>query len=420
MRAQQLVEQALIRENFKVSPTASVQLQGTLNEAGASVTRETRSVSLNFHTGEHTESDKQGKAKQVEDCKWEERDVAYLVSKGKLVLNLTALDAKAQSALFTQLISPYYSQESMVAGPRQCGNQTYTVAAGQLQDRGAILAHLVDRAVAEAVRYAAGYDERREVLLAVDNELKPGNAQALGGNWLEALTAWTEAPIKPKETDKEAARQYNLGVAHEALAATSMRNESFDEATTHLNEAEKSYSQALGLDRDEKYFRDTLARLQRDRAVLEKEQEHQFLKQAEAASLAPAPPAEPAAPITVSIPLEGWPPGEAEAVHDFRVYVRLRLGAQKGDVSEAFKQKLVASAPDYGVKEGIAMQVVDSEAKRLLVLQQNMDKYREDFKDVASDGMVSPDERAMLLKRQKTLHLSDDQVKEVEAQFPVR
>ena len=190
-------------------------------------------------------------------------------------------------------------------------------------------------------------------------------------------------------------------------------------AATQQNVKELGQKAAAATE-DATMTKEQLARLQRDRAVLEKEQEHQFLKQAEAASLAPAPPAEPAAPITVSIPLEGWPPGEAEAVHDFRVYVRLRLGAQKGDVSEAFKQKLVASAPDYGVKEGIAMQVVDAEAKRLLVLQQNMDKYREDFKDVASDGVVSPDERTMLLKRQKTLHLSDDQVKEVEIQFPVR
>ncbi len=419
-RIQQLIEQALTRENFKVNSFARTSLEGSLNEAVASVEWQIRSASFRIHTGEHTEYDKKGKPKQVEDCKQQQVNVTYLVSSGDLSLNLTALDAKTQSVLFTELLQRTYHQESAIAGPKLCGNQAYTLSSDQLQDRRAILARLADQAVAATAAIVAGYDEPRSLLLAVDNELKPGNAQALGGNWRGALEVWKEAAITPDNPEKEAPRQYNLGVAHEALAVAAMRNDDLDGAKEHLDAAEDGYKQALTLDPGEKYFRDTLERLQADRAVLKKQQEQQLLEQSEAANLAPSASAPPVAPITVNIPLEGWPENEKESLHDFRAYVRTRMGAQKADLSEAFKQQLVASGADYGVPEANALQVVDSESRRLLVLKQNMQKYGEDFKDVAADGTVSADEREVLRKRQKTLHLSDAQVGEVESHFAVR
>lgn len=419
-RIQQLIEQALTRENFKVNSFARTSLEGSLNEATASVEWQIRSVSLRIHTGEHTEYDKKGKPKQVEDCKQKQVNATYLVSSGDLSLNLTAFDAKSESVLFTQLIQRSYLQESAIAGPKLCGKQAYTLSADQLQDRRAILARLADQTVTATAAIVAGYDEPRSLLLAVDNELKPGNTQALSGNWRGALEVWKEAAITPENPEKEAARQYNLGVAHEALAAAAMRNEDLDGAKDHLDAAENGYKQALTLDRGEKYFRDTLERLEAGRAVLKKQQEHQLLEQSEAANLAPSAGARPVAPITVNIPLEGWPENEKESVHDFRAYIRTRMEAQKADLGEAFKLKLAASGADYGVPEAPALQVVDSEARRLVVLKQNMQKYGEDFKDVAADGTVSADEREVLRKRQKTLHLSDTQVSEVESHFPVR
>jgi len=417
-RLQQFLEQALIRENLNVSPEAQTQLQCTVNEAEASVRRERRSESVNVRTGEHTEYDKDGNAKQVEDCKYQKADVTYLISSGHVALNVTATDTKTQTVVLTQLVQRDYRQESAIAGSKKCRGEGYSVAAGQLQDAPSILSELSDQAVVDTVKLAAGYDEPREVLLAVDNELKPGNAQALGGNWQQALDTWTSAAIRKTET--EAARQYNLGVAHEALAAVAMRNDSLDEATAHLNEAEKCYAQALKLEAGEKYFRDTLTRLHEDRQVLQKEMEHQFLEQAETASTAPAESAAVAAPVTSPIPLDGWPEGESDVVHEYRMYVRTRVGAQKDEPSEAFRQKLVASAEDYGVKQGVALQVVDSEVKRFLVLRQGVEKYKEDFADAAADGIITPDERAMLRKRQQILRLTDAQVKEVEAPFQVR
>lgn len=414
-----MLEQELIRGNFKPVPNAQTILQFTVNDASAAVEQQTRLESVNVHTGSHYVYDKKGNATEVEDCKWQEHQVTYLVSSGSLSVNLLISEAQSKAVVLSRVLDPRYQAESDIAGPTKCGGQGYGVSPGQLQSPPTIHRHLVERVVSETSRLVLGYEEPRTVLLAVDNELKPGNAQAAGGRWQEAFETWKNASLKANDKDKEAARQYNLGVAHEALAAAAMRNESLDEATSHLNDAEKCYTQALSLDPGEKYFRDTLRRLQVDRELLRKEQEHEFMKQA--ASMTTAAPQEvPSAPLTVNIPLEGWPEGETEVVHDYRVYVRTRVGAQRGEPSEALKQKLVGSAVDYGVKEGVALQVVDSEVKRFLVLRQNVEKYLDDFKDAASDGGISAEEREMLGKRQKILHLSDAQVKEVEARIQVR
>ena len=411
-----LLEQSLLTANFKPTPSAQTAIQFTVNDISSSVRQERRLQSVNVHTGSHTQYDKKGNATEVEDCAFQEQEVTYLISSGTLGATLQVTDTKSQAALLTQVLNPTYQVESDIAGPQKCGGQGYGISAGQIQDPQTIRRWLVQRAVTETTKMVVGYDEPRRAMLAVDNELKPGNSRALAGNWQQAFDTWKSAAIKESDRGKEAARQYNLGLAREARAAAAMRDEKLDEANSDLNEAEKCYSQALSLDPGEKYFREILTRLQRDRAVLKQEQEHQFLK--EAASVAASVPvnAAPPPPTTSTIPLEGWPEGEADVVHDYRVYVRNKIAAQKEGPNEPLKQKLLATAADYGAKEGVALQVVDSETGRLLVLRQNLQKYLEDFKDAAADGAITAEERTMLKKRQKTLHLSDAQVKEVESQ----
>ena len=121
--------------------------------------------------------------------------------------------------------------------------------------------------------------------------------------------------------------------------------------------------------------------------------------------------------MTSDIPLDGWPENESPAVHNFRAYVRKRTESQKQEPSESFRKQLVAEGSDYEVKEGTAMQVVDSEVKRFLVLHQNMEKYRVLFKELCDDSQITPDEREVLSTRKKTLHLPDNLAKQVEMQF---
>ncbi len=415
-RLQQLIGQKLILGNFQVLPAAPTQLQVTVNVAQATVESQTRSQSVYAHVRFRSEYDKEGKPRRVEDCEFREGSVTYLMSTGSLLVNLVATERETQAVLFTREISQQYSEESQTHGPKLCGGATYGVKPTQLRDPQSILARLSGEAVTSVVRLVAGYDEPREVLLAVDKELKSGNAHALGGNWQQALETWKTAAIQASKRKKEAARQYNVGVAHEALAALAMRRDDFDLASQTLEEAEQCYARALELDAGEKYFRDTLARVQQDRAVLHKEQEQHFLKQAEIANLSPAK-LEPEEPLKVSIPLEGWPDGESDLVHNFRVYVRARLENRGEGADEEFQAQLIAEGKEFEVKEGIAMGVVQSEVDRCLVFRQNQQKYREFLRELASDGVVSADERNILRIRQKTLHLSGDMTGRVEAEF---
>jgi hypothetical protein len=253
------------------------------------------------------------------------------------------------------------------------------------------------------------------VLLAVDTGLKPGNAQAVAGAWQDALDTWTNASARSKAS--EAARHYNLGVAHEVLAALNMHNWELNDASSHLFQAQESYSQALKLDPQEKYFRDTMARLQIERQLLQ-----QQLQQASEEGAAPASAtarSSAAAPPSTTVPIEGWPSGESSASHDYRVYVRTRLSAEKGQPTDALKQQLLSSAADYVVDSETAVQVLNSEVQRSDALRRNMETYRADFQAAASDGVITTEKRQMLHRRQQILHLSTDEVKEIESRFKV-
>lgn len=412
-RLQHFLEEGLMRENFKLTPSAPTLLQCTLTDATASLDTTTRSESVNVHVGEHTEKDKKGKTKRVEDCKFRTVPVTYLLSSGHVAMDVKALDTETQGVLMSQLVEHAYRQESPIGGPPKCGGESYGVQHGQLQDPLAILGLLGDQAVNDTLGLAAGFDETREVLLAVDDELKPGNAQASAGNWQAALDTWTSVAVRSSAA--EAARQYNLGVAHEALAAAGMHSGELDAAASHLSQAQECYAQALQLDPDEKYFRDTLTRTEGDRQLLQQEMEQASAEDAANAGAAPCRPAPAAAPL--AIPLEGWPPGEPNTTHDYRVYVRTRLSALPGQPADALKQELLAAAGDYSVKPDEAQRVLDSETQRLAVMQRNLDQYREDFQAAAADGLITSEKRQMLRKRQQILHLSDAQVKAIEAKF---
>ncbi len=410
-RIEQSLEEGLLRSYFKVTPDARTLLQCTLTDSTAHLEPAVREESVNVHVGEHTEQGSDGKPKIVEDCQVRNSLVTYLVSVGHLAMDVKAKDTRAGTLLMNQLVERGYRRESAIFGPRRCGGASYGVLGAQFQDPFVILGFLGDEVVNDTLTLATGFDEPREVLLAVDDPLKPGNAQAVAGAWREALDTWTSSSAHNKPG--EAARLYNLGVAHEAMAAMAMRNWKLDDAASHLFESQESYSQALKIDPEEKYFRDTMARLQIDQHLL-----HQQLRQAsEESDGASGRPGKPAPGSSSAAPLDGWPSGESAPVHDYRVYVRTRLGAEKGRPTEALKQALLAGAADYGVEPDAGLRVLDSEVERASVLRQNLETYRADFQAAAADGLITPDERQMLRKRQQILHVSDNQAKEIESQF---
>ncbi len=410
---QHLLEEGLAQQNLKVTPNARTLLRCTLTDAAASLQTMSRLESMNVSLGMHTEQGQNGKTKQVEDCKAQRVRVTYLISSGHLAMELKATDTRTQTLLMDQSVDRIYRQESPIGGPPKCRGANYGVRQGQLQDPLAILSLLSEQAINDTLSLATGFDEPREVLLAVDDELKPGNAQAKAGAWHEALETWTNTSTNTRET--EAARQYNLGVAHEVLAAMAMRNWTLEDAASHLYAAQECHTQALKLDPDEKYFRDTVARLRADQQLLQQQLEQTSAE--ESANLDTAPRRIAPSPAALTIPLEGWPAGEPEAVHEYRLYVRTRLSVHKGRPTEALRQELLIGATDYQVESYIAVEVLDSEVQRLAVMQQNVEKYRADFQAAMAGGTISAEDREMLRKRQQILHLSDEQVAEVESQL---
>lgn len=401
----QMLHQSLVRENFDVAPRARTRLQCTVSEAVALVERQTRWESANVHVGERTEKDAKGKEKRVEDCRTQQAEVTYLVSAGSLTVHVAASDLAKQSVLFTLPVRRLYREESVVGGPQRCGGKGYGILAGQLQDPHAILMRLSEEAVAAIVPPVAGFAESKGVLLAVDDELKPGNVHAQAGNWDRALALW-QAASAPKP-QIEAARQYNLGVAREALAGLALKIGDLEQAAAQLASATEAHDRALMLDPGEKYFRDSVTRLFEVRQVLEGFREHRSLEGAETAG----------AGAPLGAPSESAPAGEARAVRDFRMFARQRIMVERWEPSEEFQRKLAARGTESGVTPETARQVVDSEVKRFLLLRQNQQKYQEFFEELVADGFISSSERATLRDAQRSLGLSDDQVKEVETLF---
>jgi hypothetical protein len=136
-----------------------------------------------------------------------------------------------------------------------------------------------------------------EALLAVDGDLKNGNRLAEAGLFQEALAEWNRKVLKG---DKEAARQHNLGVAHEALAYKLIPES--PEHLAALQLAAESYKKALALDPGEKYFSEPNDRVQESigyattatRQVGER-QRYQEQRAARKAAPPPAPVSAPAA-----------------------------------------------------------------------------------------------------------------------------
>jgi tetratricopeptide (TPR) repeat protein len=401
----QMLHQLLMREDFKVTPRARTKLQCTVSEAIALVERQTRWESVNVHVGEHTEKDAKGREKKVEDCKTQQAEVTYLVTSGSLAVHVTASDLTKQSVVFTLPVRRLYREESAVAGPQRCGGKGYGIPPGQLQDPHAILLRLSEEAAATIIPLVAGFAESKTVLLAVDDELKPGNVHAQAGHWDRALALWEATSTRKPEI--EAARQYNLGAAHEALTGLALKTGDLEQAAAQLAKATEAHDRALTLDPNEKYFRDSATRLFQVRQVIDGFREHESLERAETAG----------ARALLSAPGEGAPEGESRPIQDFRMFARQRIMAERWEPSEEFQRKVAARGAESDVTPTVARQVVDSEVKRFLLLRQNQQKYQELFEELADDGSISTSERATLRNAQRSLHLSDALVREVEMQF---
>ncbi|HLA77175.1 MAG TPA: hypothetical protein VJU18_06315, partial [Vicinamibacteria bacterium] len=157
--------------------------------------------------------------------------------------------------------------------------------------------HLMAGAGHRAAAAVSFTGEPLEVLLAVDGELKPGNALAESGRFDEARAEWSRLALKG---GKEAARLHNLGVVHEGLAYRLPMSD--PQHRQHLEEADRLFQQARRLDPDEKYFAPPLDRIQAsldaatagERFLAELTRSRQARAAAHKPAAPPPPPARPA------------------------------------------------------------------------------------------------------------------------------
>lgn len=166
--------------------------------------------------------------------------------------------------------------------------------------------YLVEQAARHAAAAVSFSDDPVEALLATNGELKDGNRYAQAGLWKQALGAWVD--MRPLKGDNEAARQHNIGVAHEALAYALPQ-----ETTEHRAELEQArdfYLKARDLDRGEKYFAEPIQRVETSlvyagnaqRYAEDQQKWHEARERRAAAPAAPPAAAAPAVPAPPAAP----------------------------------------------------------------------------------------------------------------------
>jgi hypothetical protein len=223
--------------------------------------------------------------------------VSYRVAEGSLS---ATLEIQAEDGSQTRDAGASYSQRFKKDGS----------VPAEARSEEALRRFLVDEAAGNAVGLVAYGSDPVEVLLAVDGELKPGNRLAEEGHFDSALVEWQRKTYKG---DKEAARQHNVGVAHEALAYGFRPHT--PEHLAELQKAREFYRSARELDSGEKYFKDPLERIERSlryaeaAAQLRAELDH-FSQSRSAREEAPAEPAPPP-PAPVARPAAAAPPPAA-------------------------------------------------------------------------------------------------------------
>jgi hypothetical protein len=173
----------------------------------------------------------------------EEQSVSYTrrLEEGRIEARVTVVHG---SSTRSSVVSARYSFESPKK-PQDAPSAEWL--------RGALATELGAQAAA-VVSYGS---EPVVVLLAVNGELQEGNTLAKGGRFEDALRLWSARTLKGRA---EAARRHNMAVAHEARAYR-LPLESEDHRL-ELEAARDLYRQAVGLDPAEKYFKESLERLE--------------------------------------------------------------------------------------------------------------------------------------------------------------
>ncbi|MBL8293368.1 MAG: hypothetical protein JNN08_16085 [Bryobacterales bacterium] len=357
-----------------------------------------------------------GKPMMVDIYDMRDVPVEYWDARGTLALQVTVHDG-AGALLDSFDADGAYQRKVEVAVNRVATNKE------TLPTEEALQAELIEQAASDIRKRYTKTTEPVEVRLTVDDPLRPGNAQAMAGQWKEALASWSAAAMKKNPGD----RAYNMAVAHEALAYQvydASRNP--DDSQESFQKAIQLYEEALRSDPGEKFFRqamercgqmkanftrakdqyaaqERLAQLEVAKAEAKQQQEEEKRKQQEEA-----------------LAELNSKRADTQDEADFRTIARGRLKSLNGEqVSADFQTKLVAFGRDaYKLEELPARRVVHQEIERKKRMGANLELYKQTFADlVGADKALDANDRSALNRLAARLELAPDEVKPIEAQF---
>lgn len=360
-----------------------------------------------------------GKPMMVDVHQMRDVPVQYWEAHGALALQITVHDSTG-ALLDSFDADGAYQRKVEVAVNHVATNKERLPAAAALQ------AELIDQAAGDIRKRYTRTTEAVEVRLTVDDPLRPGNAQAMAGQWKEALASWTAADLKKNPGD----RAYNMAVAHEALAYQAYdASRNPDDAQESFAKAIELYEEALRSDPGEKFFREAMERCGQMKANFARAKDqyaaHERLAQLEAAKTEAKQLAaeEKRQQREETLAELNSTRADTQDEADFRTIARGRLKAVNGEqVPPDFQTKLVAFGKDvYKLEELPARRVVHQEVERKKRMRANLELYQQTFADlVGADKTLDAGDRSALNRLAARLELTPDEVKPIEAQFQFR
>jgi len=418
-RAEQLkllVQQALAKEfSFTdQNPDAVVKLSVLGYEPIRTRTytqTETRSVKV----GEKTTYDKNGKPHKQDVFDNRQVPIGYWEASGALNINVAVVDKKgtpidsfAPSGRCLQKQAISVNNESTLGrkslpSAESLEGLMYADISGKVQKR-----------------YTASVDPV-EVMLAVDDELRPANKLAQTRRWAEALEGWKAAKLKNNPGDQT----FNIAVAKEAMAyAEYARSQSLDDMMPLFKEAMDLYEQALKQDPGEKYMQNQVQRLTLARTNIDNVRKHYEDQEAEARKAAEEvqkmlakKAEEERRKLELEAAIKDTGPDSAEEAK-FRPMARMRLAAMQGDITEQQTNDLIGLGQRaFGVNEMKSTRVVLQEVERRKKLVQKLKDYDDMFAPLVKDGKLSVAARSSMRELQKNLGLEETEVQPIEAKY---
>ena len=283
-------------------------------------------------------------------------------------------------------------------------------------------------------RYRKTYDNLK-VNLACDDELKPGNELVKDSDknkrkdWEGALKLWEASNMKKK--DAEGDRLYNMAVAHEVLAFRAYDASGVpDDADPLFNMALELYQQAMSLDPKEKYIQQAADRLKTSKtnfgrakerwAVMEQDAQFaQELADAEYEEQRIAEELRQQREDAIREEMARPPSEDTPGEKTFRTYLRARLANM-----DVFDDNEVVSMAQgkFKLDEINALRVFEQEIELInqeVIRNENINEYKEEleFWILATNGVITKEERDVLNAIAESLSLTADDIKIAESAY---